>query len=522
MTAVAAAPARHRTPRALRAAPLSTARLLRVELRRNTMPWALPVIAALFWFDSYRPSTSTEAIYPLRTFWNMGQGHTIIDFGPFVAGVAAWMGSREGRRGLADLVAVTARSRWAAQFATWAATAIWAVAAYLLFVAVMFAMYARQGVGGTPPWWWVAVGATAVIAFTAAGFAIGAYWPSRFAAPLAAFGGFLAMAMSSQAGFTHDSGWTTVLPTNSNGNFDGNGLADFGTFYRWQPDVPIARIMFLAGIAVAALALTGLPARAGGRWLRRAAAVTSLAGLALAATGVSLASTARPTAHGMIIPALHDAANDAPIPYTPACSHAAATAVCLNPAFRHWLPEIASALGTILPEVTGLPGAPASAIQVPAASGDASQAITLAGRPAVLRLALGRLDLPGPCDFCARPVRSGLFANELRLLFAHAFVGAGGQPGTQPQQAVQAALLRGAGIPFAAQPELMAATENFPLPGPAPGGKNGPATAPGTATGPVYAAARRFAALPAAQRHAWLVAHLAALRAGRLTLADLP
>jgi hypothetical protein len=120
------------------------------------MPWILPLIAALFWFDSYRPSTGTSPLYGLRTFLNMGEGHTILDFGPFVAGVAAWIGSRDGRRGLADLVSATARPRWAAQLATWAATAIWAVAAYLVFVGVMFAWYARQGVGGTPSWWWVA------------------------------------------------------------------------------------------------------------------------------------------------------------------------------------------------------------------------------------------------------------------------------------------------------------------------------------------------------------------------------
>jgi hypothetical protein len=39
---------------------------------------------------------------------------------------------------------------------------------------------------------------------------------------------------------------------------------------------------------------------------------------------------------------------------------------------------------------------------------------------------------------------------------------------------------------------------------------------------PVQAAARRFAALPAPTRHAWLVQHLAALRARRITLAQLP
>ena len=60
MTAATGAPVRHRTPRATSAVPLNAARLLRVELRRNTMPWILPLIAALFWFDSYRPSTGAS------------------------------------------------------------------------------------------------------------------------------------------------------------------------------------------------------------------------------------------------------------------------------------------------------------------------------------------------------------------------------------------------------------------------------------------------------------------------------
>src|SRR6516165_3741437 len=315
MTATAGTAVRPRPPRATSAVPLTTARLLRIELRRNAMPLILPLIAALFWFDSYRPSTATPPLYVLRTFWNMGQGHTIIDFGPLVAGLAAWIGSRDGRRGMGDLVTATARPRWAAQLATWAATAIWAVAAYLVFVGVMFAVYAYQGVQGEPPWWWVAVGATAVIAFSAAGFAVGACWPSRFAAPVAAFGGFLAMMLSSQTGFSSFSGWALILPTNSNGNFQ----ADSGMLYPWLPDVPIARIMFLGGLAVAALGLLGLPAWAGPRRLRRLAAVVTLAGVAAAGTGVALAGTTRLSPHGMVIPALHDAANDRPLSYTPVC-----------------------------------------------------------------------------------------------------------------------------------------------------------------------------------------------------------
>jgi hypothetical protein len=108
------------------------------------------------------------------------------------------------------------------------------------------------------------------------------------------------------------------------------------------------------------------------------------------------------------------------------------------------------------------------------------------------------------------------FIGQIRLQFVHAFVGAGGAPGTAAQQAVQAALLQGAGEPFAAQPATLAAS-GLAASQPANGG-NGP----GPAAGPVYTAARRLAAMPAATRHAWLADHLAALRSGQLTLAQLP
>jgi hypothetical protein len=511
MTAAAEAPARPAPPRATRLAPpLSFLRLLRIELRRSAMPWLLPLIAALFWFDSYRPSTGQPPLYVLRTFWNMGQGHTIIDFGPFVAGVAAWMGSRDGRRRTADLVTGTARPRWVSQLATWAGTAIWAVAAYLVFTGVMFAVYASQGAQGQPPWWWVAVGATAVAAFSAAGFAVGVLWPSRFAAPLAAFGGFLAMMMSSQTGFHDNTGWALILPTNSNGNFQ----PDSGLLYPWLPDLPIARIMLLAGIVVAALGLLGLRARGDGPWTLRVAAAVTVAGLAAAGTAVGLASTARLSADGIAIPSLHDAASDRPFGYTPRCGDAAGVPVCVNPAYARWLPDVTAALGPVFHEVAGLPGAPARAAQVSAvynsSDGGGGQAMTIGGQPPVLSLPLGRLGLPDA------PGTGSVFTDQLRLLAVHAFTGAGTGLGTPAQQAVQATLLMGAGVPFAAQPPLIS---NFGLPSWAPAAVNGP---PGPATGPVYDAARRLAALPPAARHAWLATHLAALRSGQLTVAQLP
>jgi hypothetical protein len=50
----------------------------------------------------------------------------------------------------------------------------------------------------------------------------------------------------------------------------------------------------------------------------------------------------------------------------------------------------------------------------------------------------------------------------------------------------------------------------------------GPDTGPSAQQARITAAAARFAALPAGTRHAWLVANLAALKAGHLTLAQVP
>jgi hypothetical protein len=502
--------------------------MLRIELRHNVMPWLLPLIAALFWFDSYRPSTGQPPVWVLRTFWNMGQGHTIIDFGPFVAGAAAWMGSRDGRRGTSDLVTGTPRPRWAAQLATWAATAIWAVGGYLVFVGVMFGVYASQGLQGEVPWWWVGAGAVAAAAFSAAGFAVGVYWPSRFAAPLAAFGGFLAMAMSSQTGFSEPKGWPLILPTNSNNNYG----ADTGIFYPFLRDLPIARMMFLAGLAAAALGLAGLPARAGGPRLRRAAAVVTACGVAVAGTATGLAATARIAPNGVVIPALHDAANDRPLSYTPVCGRAVIS-VCVNPVYRADLAAVLAGVGPVSREIAGLPGAPARAVQVatyytagyegttaghttvPTGS---AQAGTIGGSPPVFRLPLGTIGLIGAFGLDRQD-----FTDQVRLQFVHAFVGAGPDAGTPAQQAVQAALLDRAGLPFAAQSKELAIAG---LPSPAPGSPtgHGPGTGhrPAAGGGAAYTAARRFTALPAAARHAWLAAHLAALRSGHLTLGQLP
>jgi hypothetical protein len=42
-------------------------RLLRLELRHNLLPWLLPLLAVLFWFDTYRTGAGLPALWGLRT-----------------------------------------------------------------------------------------------------------------------------------------------------------------------------------------------------------------------------------------------------------------------------------------------------------------------------------------------------------------------------------------------------------------------------------------------------------------------
>src|SRR6266536_3173709 len=366
------------------------------------------------------------------------------------------MGSRNGRRGIIDVVRVTARTRWAGQLATWAATTCWAIVAYLGCVAVVYGITARQATGGGALWWPVAVGVVGVAASCALGFAVGALFPSRFSAPLVAVAVFLALGAGAIA-IEHNNTYAQIWPLDVQGALPPDS---FGVFYPYFPDLAIAQMLFLAGLVAAALAALGLPAAAGGRWLRCAAAAAAAAGLLAAGTGVRLAGTSRLEAQGVVIPALHDAASDKPIAYTPVCNRAAVP-VCLHPAYRSFLPAVTAALGPVLSEVAGLPGAPARVSQV------AINGQPISGSPPVFHLFLTD-PLPGE----GHTTTAG-FIDQLRrrvwVMILDTLIGGGRQgeerppvgqvqPGKQEsaqrptqgllaQQAIEAGLAKAAGVP---------------------------------------------------------------------------
>src|SRR6266511_2903256 len=412
------------------------------------MGWMLPLLAALFWFSTYRPSMALPPLWNLRG--TMLQQQALLAFAPLVAGAAAWMGSREGRRGSADLVGVTALPRWAGQLATWAATTCWAMVAYLGGVAVVYGITAQQATWGGPLWWPVAVGAAMVAASCALGFAAGVLLPRRFSAPVVAEAVFVALGAGAIA-IEHNSTYAQIWPLNVQGALPPDA---FGVFSPYLPDLAITQVLFLAGLAAAALGALGLLA---------------------AGTGVGLAGSSRLEAQGVLIPALHDAATDRPIAYTPVCGHVAVP-VCLHPAYRSFLPAVTAALGPVLSEVAGLLGAPVRVSQVAITRvqqrGSNGVEIEINGQPISGSPPVFHLFLTDPLPGEGHTTTAG-FIDQLRrrvwVMILDTLIGGGRQgeerppvgqvqPGKQEsaqrptqgllaQQAIEAGLAKAAGVP---------------------------------------------------------------------------
>ncbi|MGH3069708.1 MAG: hypothetical protein ACRDMI_14120, partial [Streptosporangiaceae bacterium] len=473
--------------RATRRSPVSLGRLLWLELRRNAMPWMFPLLAALFVFDPFRTAMDYPPLWDLRA--SVVVNKLLPDFVAFVAGAAAWMGSRDSRRRTTDLVAATARPRWGAQLVTWTATAVWAIVLYLCGVAVIYGVTATQATWGGPLWWPVVVGCAELAVVCALGFAVGVLFPSRFTAPLAAVGAFFLSLEGFHNAVGQSSVYALLSPTTT------VPAADIGVFYHYLPDVAIAQLMFLLGLTVVVLGALGLAqAAGGGPRLRRAAAVLSVIGLAATGTAIGLVGTAHEGTAGETIPALHDAANDRLIAFTPVCGQADGVPVCVHPAYQSYLDDVTAGFRPLLREVTGLPGVPARVTEI--------------GDP-TLSPPVGKFGGSPPVFYYSMPVLGSAFgqttsgfAQNLQGLFVAAFIagpgGFVGQGGTPAQQVVQIVLLKAIGSQWSS-----------------PGPGDGPRPA-------MAGAVTRFAALSAAARHAWLAGHLAALRAGHITLAQLP
>jgi hypothetical protein len=500
-TSTPAAPRLAVARRSAGSAVLGSARLLRLELRHNAMLWLLPVAFALFWYNGYREIMALPPMWNLRAMTL--QNRLLFDLMVPATGAAAWMGSREGRRSITDLVAGTARPRWSRQLATWAATTAWAEIGCLACVAVVYLITARQASWGGPLWWPAVVSAAGVPALTAIGFAAGAWFPGRFVTPLVTVVVFFGLAFGTQAASGDHSYWQ-VSPLIA-GAFDIGAAPGVASFYRYLPDLSIVQVMFAVGLTVAILGALGIPV-ARTRWL---AAVITAAGLAAAGTAVALAGTGRLDPHGMIaIPALHDAAAGEPVRYTPACNRSPIP-ICVHPAYAGFLPAVAAAVGSELTEFAGLPGAPARISQVAAVyQQEPGNGINVSAHVSGASEFILPEPLPGQPGGTSAQFAANLAEGPGLQLASHVILSGADRPvGAAPSQAQLAVIAGSVRFPPSVESRDLAPLYGQLLPEPG---------------SPAALAARRFAALTPTARHAWLAGHLAALRVGRVSPAQLP
>jgi len=530
VTAVALTPrpARFR-PARFRPARFRPARALRLEFKHSPVVRVLPILAALFYVNAYRTAAGFPPTWTVRA--SVITGSNLVFFSVIAAGIAAWVATREGRRQTGDLLATTARVAWARQATVLAATAFWMVLAYLAGVAVIYIQTARQATWGGPPLWPVAVGVMGVAASCAVGFTCGTLLPGRFTAPIVAVAVFAA--------------WFAGVAAANNVNNASNGMKgtsallvaatgrpqniDVGVYYHVPPDVSIAQVMLMGGVLLGLLGL--LPAArvpgvrglsfAAGRRLTVVAAAGVACGVAASATAFALAGTARYSfTTGWEIPALLDAADDQPVPYTLDCT-GSVFKVCIHPAFEPYLGAMSAPLQLAAAEIAGLPGAP---VRAEMTTGNTLPAV--AGTTSVYDYSTEQEGF-GDASFWATPAiaRTADWEQGVQEDFITWFVSGPAEqdsPGPTPaEEAVAIALLAKIGAPVPQYPQ-------FSQPGTQPGASSASSTSGASATqsgasaAQITAAASGFESLSSAARHAWLAANLAGLRSGTITLAQLP
>ncbi len=518
---------------------LLAARILRMEIRHSAFLWCLPLLAVLFVYDPYRTAVGYPALWPLRStvvlnkFWP--------DMVIFAAGFSAWAGSREGRRNVGDLLATTARPAWARQLCSLAGTAFWVVAAFLAGVIVLYVNTSLQATWGGPPIAPVVVGVLGLVAVCAVAFTLGALFPGRFTAPIVAVAlTIITLYAFRQAVGDNGGSGGAIGVLSPDGGVPGD---DWGLLYPVSVGVPIVQSSFMAGVALAAVGVLGLSPRtggvgwrgglsavaAGGARLRAVALSAVAAGAALAVAAFLLAGTANVSdaTSTLQIPAIDNAlAGSNPIPYTPVCSSAGSFPaggfeVCLHPAYRDYLPQVTSALAAAVTELRGLPGIPVRAAEVSQAAlplvfdqgtgngqvKDGVYEFTMTNAVALVP------DSSSLRDGFQQDIVHAVIVGSIGKVVTSTLPGGDNTTGFQPnngstaQQAVEDGLLRALGS----------------QPYPVGGQPNGPGALQfQQQQSEVAKAAAKFAALPAVTRHAWLVTNLAALKAGTITVAQLP
>lgn len=436
--------------------------LFRIEFRRNLGLWLLPIMVFLTGALALEEATSADVVLWPRVSRDILFSSNML--GPLAGALAAWMAGRNHRRKVEELLSTTPYPGTARDATTLGGTVAWALLAYVLGALVVVAALAPQATWGTPDASPVVVGLFTVLALAAVGYAAGSLLRSRFVAPTVAVVLLVAFILPREVDRLFFS--TAAEDGGVRLGWVARALSplewDWGdVFYRVAgPTVPL--ILWLLGLSALALAALSLRHRT----IPVALGLAGTGGVVAVTGAVMLVSTSPTVAW----------TKATPIPFDPVGA-GQEFPVCVHPAYEPMLPETAALVAGIAEPFARVPGGPVRAEQVSSQEGfelraDGTLAFSLFG---------------GQAEY-----------GYLAFNVARALTGGGqGLEVSEAQIVVRRWLLERAGI----NPDdfgLMSYDQR------------------------VLAATAQFAAVDEATRRAWLAEHYAALRAGELTLEDLP
>jgi hypothetical protein len=463
-----------------------------IEIRRSQGYWLLPLMIVLGIYTAIGDLVPDFVLWPSMSRAIL-ESHIVV--GALTAALGAWLIGRERRRRLDQLLASIPGAGFRRDVLAVAATAFWGLAGFAGIVIWFGGHAVLRATWGGPELDQIGLGITAVVMFAALGVLLGRVVPGRYG-PLVAFAFVIGLTFVTQALTTERSDGTTGNPAKFLSPF---GLIDgvyVGVFYRLRESLVTEVIVWTLALTVLLLAVMAMCRQ---RSLVTVVALASAVGLA------TVAATPLVGREDVWGPEVY-----APVAYTPVCEVRDGFEVCVHPAYEGELDEVATSVAALFGPVHGLEGVPIrweqSDSMMPFDEGSSS----------------GGFSEPGNEIFMIEMVAS-LFPVEDGGLFA---------PRPASQLVIMDWLVTQSGLDL--EPDLgMGHGFGWPAEALTDAGTSGgdmievdpvepERAALVAAEAEIDAAVARFAALTPDEQQAWLEANWDALRAGEITLDEMP
>lgn len=314
--------------------------MLRLEVRRSIGLLVFPLLVVVGWL------LSGNVMYGDAYVWldaSAGVRSTTILLGPIIGGVSAWTAGRNGRRGMTEILSTTPHLTVSRDLGVWVGTAMWGVGAYALLSVVLGALTWWNATWGAPLPGYFLVGMVAMVCHSAVGYAAGYWLPGQFTAPFAAMGLFFLQ--FAPEGIVEGNSPLELLSPAPN-------ILIYREVFRELPQLAAQQSLWLLGLAGVALATVAL--KAGRRNLMTWGAFLGFLVVAFVG-GFSTVGAADQRASSIW--------SGEAVPFDYVCEDGRIE-VCLHPAYEKVLPDIAATVNDIAEPLAGIPGIPDRAVQL--------------------------------------------------------------------------------------------------------------------------------------------------------------